>query len=1565
MLIRCKGYNTGAQEYLEEGVKEGREFTRDELDERVMLDGDLDLTRMVYDSIPDKGQERYLSFTMGFKEDHVSYDTLHALTTEFKQFIMYAYKDEEFNFYAEAHLPKIKHIRDKKTGEMIERKPHIHIIIPRKNLLSGNEANPVGIYTSNEKYFEAFQEYLNQKYNLASPRENIRIDPKDAASVLSRYKGDDFYGKNREFKQNLVKQVIENNVTSRAGFYALVASHGETRVRNEGKPNEYIAVKLPDDAKFTNLKDTIFQDDFIVRRQLKKPPLDKGIIEERLQAWPQRAKELKYVSKATPAFRDRYYKHSTDAERAQLLIEREYAFYQTYGESNDVEPITVQRPRSNQRSVVEAGPERTAEASNGLQNMSARSLADHGQTGTTGSRDGALLLSTDAHVHLGQSDPGGDPGLRLPLRRGGREGATAERSGGRAGILEAATTGADTASTRTRTSRRAAAGIRAERAGYVIPPYARNPHRVASIADIEERGRRLFDPLKQPVDSELVIALAVAVDPSSQAPPDASEVKSRAARVRKPRGKGSSNQDIPPYARNPHRVASIADIEERGRRLFDPLKQTVDSELVIGLAATAGAGGRASPDMAQSQTTPRVRKPRKPRGKGNKSNDPPPYARNPHRVATISDIEARGLRLFEPLKRPVDSELVMKLATIKPVAVNRNASTVAAYFNRQIEQNQLLPAQRRAVQRVNKRFFEVRRSIFSDDRLTRQDKAQLVSVLTFERMKAREAIQNPELHKEATYMGSAEIRGLVSPTPEEENPEFSISGPGASDPAPVRDRLKRLVKNLSFQVDDKTSKERERELSAKDIYTKKARFSQNVHYIDKKTDRTLFVDTGTSIALRRTGITEAGVSVALQLAQQRFGSTLTINGTAEFKRLVIEAAAKGGMDIHFTDKAMNDSLAARRTELEIEREGQAIGQATAPAPDDATIAPAAAVPASAAPGAAAPAAPAGPAESSFILEREAEWRSTMGLSEAEVLSSATVMQLRGEDHAMWLVASNDQSPAAAALLTSYMENDSYRESFKSTIEDIYAKVADSPEAAQSLEPAMSIAERIVNSVERQLSTTVPPAQLPRLQVGPDAAAGVNAMAQEARDLADELGITPEIEALYAVGLVAGEVSNALGTKLASVVLTERINFLGRVADTLGIPKRGVRDAGQAEFAAWQQARAARVSTAAPAPVETVVDRKLIQGELIEHGPAPYQNKPTNGPSYFVTLKTEAGNRTVWGTALEEAMQNEQFKPGESIKLRDLGTIPVVIQVKGADGSLTPKDAVRRGWSVESTETTTRNAPDQAATSSTTAPITLTHNSEPITVDPANAADVAKYTKQLTNEVAHQRESIGHATQRIGMLENMRDNHSAGRGPEFVSECNAEIARGKQFIAGSEAIIGKAEAGLQQLGALPAPAVSATEASAPQSAAWRPSAAAPVVAPITLTHNSEPITVDPSNAADVAKYTRQLTNEVSVQHQRITNVSKRIGMLENMRDNHSAGRGPEYIERCNVEIATAQGQIDGSKGIIERAEVGLKQLASIPAQLDRTEAVNETPTVATESAVLVETVVEEEHGPEMS
>lgn len=1151
MLIRASGYNTGAQEYLEQGNKSGREFTRDELDHRMIIDGQLSVTRAIYESIPDHGQDRYLTFTMSFKEDTVSPEVLKSVTAEFKQFLMHAYKAEEFNFYAEAHLPKMKTIKDKKTGELIERKPHIHIIVPRINLLSGNEANPVDIYMNHEKYFEAFQEYINQNYNLSSPRESVRADITDAASVLSRYKGDDFYGKNRQFKQELVKQVIERGVTSRADFYALAAEYGETKIRNQGKDTEYLSVKLPGDAKGTNLKDTIFQDDFIVRRELKKPPLEPHVIQERLLAWPQRAREIKYVNKATPSFR-KLYSQASPEERIGLLAEREDKFYKTYGEHHGTRSPT--QKRDNQRSPVEADGERRLETTFSVPDMSGRDVADHGQTGQARGGDSSVLLQGDAHVHLGQSDQGGDPGLRPPVS-GGRRGSG--RSPGRPGRPQRHATVSASTNGKAKSRRGGAPspgrGLGHGLTEYPFPPAALNPHRVPTLADIEARGRRLFDPLKEPAST------------SSQ-----------------PATGGA------PGTRQP----SATTWSRKGKRS----------------GATAGRNPKRLPVDTR-----------------------PPYARNPHRVASVADIEARARRLFDPLKQPVEQSRVIKLPSIKSLLVNRQASTVAAYFTRQAEHNQLMPAQRHALRRVNKQFFDLRRSVFSDQRLTRQDKAQLVSVLTFERLKAREAIHNPQHHNEAILMGSAEIRKLMA-VEEPEDLGFSISGPSGPDtdraaPEGVRARTKQLLDNLSQRLDPKpqtaSERERERELNAKDLYTRKSKFSQNVHYLDKTTNKTLFVDTGKAIAMRRTGITESGVAVALQLAKERFGSTLTINGTTDFKKLVIEAAAKSGMDIHFTDKSMNEGLTARRAELEIEREGQGIAQPSAvdlkvvqaAAPVTAASAPVVSptvvrdpvVPTDAAkvpstgpepiqfthngqpaildlsrysqPGAVSPPEPAtqsdvvtqGPSE---LAKMDTQWRESLGLSEHDIAGSESAMQVRGENHANWLFGTADHTPDALAMITQYMQNDSYRESFKIAIEDLYVLTENVPDARASLDAATGFVEDLVNRIETQ---------------------------------------------------------------------------------------------------------------EAPADASKPADRRVVQGELVAHGAAPYQHneKLRDKPlSYFVTVKPDGGEpRTVWGVGLADVMAGDPapFKEGDRIRLVDLGTQPVTVPETQPDGSTIEKLTHRRQW----------------------------------------------------------------------------------------------------------------------------------------------------------------------------------------------------------------------------------------------------------------------------------------------
>jgi len=134
MLIRVNGAREGIREYLENGHKGGRALHRDVLDERVILHGDLLVTDQII-SETDIDGEKYLHITLGFKEDEVSHATIKSVLHDFEKFSFSAYKDGEYQYYAEAHLPKIKSYQyvDKETGELkiAIRKPHIHIVIPK------------------------------------------------------------------------------------------------------------------------------------------------------------------------------------------------------------------------------------------------------------------------------------------------------------------------------------------------------------------------------------------------------------------------------------------------------------------------------------------------------------------------------------------------------------------------------------------------------------------------------------------------------------------------------------------------------------------------------------------------------------------------------------------------------------------------------------------------------------------------------------------------------------------------------------------------------------------------------------------------------------------------------------------------------------------------------------------------------------------------------------------------------------------------------------------------------------------------------------------------------------------------------------------------------------------------------------------------------------------------------------------------------------------------------------------------------------------------------------------
>lgn len=337
MLIRAKGGHSGIKEYLEEGVKNGRDYTRDELDYRVMLSGDLQLTNNIIQQMETDGQ-RYLHITLSFKEDAVSQQQLHTITEEFRQFVFHAYDDDEYCFYAEAHLPKIKTLPDKETGELIERKPHIHVVIPETNLRTHQRLEPLGKVDLNKIYIDAFQEVMNEKYGFASPKVHVRGEFTDKSTV--KY-GEVFTGANKTIKQQILSDIINHDIRTPQELKAHLSEQGFiVRERHAGKPNSYLNAKLPHGNKGINLKDNVFQATFLalpkqekeqrLSQHAKNPYLESGqpykapeFAHEALSHWyAQRAAEVRFVTRRN---REKYRTLTPEQQRAFLKEKQELA----------------------------------------------------------------------------------------------------------------------------------------------------------------------------------------------------------------------------------------------------------------------------------------------------------------------------------------------------------------------------------------------------------------------------------------------------------------------------------------------------------------------------------------------------------------------------------------------------------------------------------------------------------------------------------------------------------------------------------------------------------------------------------------------------------------------------------------------------------------------------------------------------------------------------------------------------------------------------------------------------------------------------------------------------------------------------------------------------------------------------------------------------------------------------------------------------------------------------------------------------------------------------------------
>ena len=98
------------------------------------------------------------------------------------------------------------------------------------------------------------------------------------------------------------------------------------------------------------------------------------------------------------------------------------------------------------------------------------------------------------------------------------------------------------------------------------------------------------------------------------------------------------------------------------------------------------------------------------------------------------------------------------------------------------------------------------------------------------------------------------------------------------------------------------------------------------------------------------------------------------------------------------------------------------------------------------------------------------------------------------------------------------------------------------------------------------------------------------------------------------------------------------------------------------------------------------------GVLLAHAAAPYQFDPTQRMSYYVRIRTEVGERTLWGTDLERALAESRsgVQLGDEVVLSQRGARPVTVRVpdRNAQGELVgdkKRIAQRMSWRVETTQ----------------------------------------------------------------------------------------------------------------------------------------------------------------------------------------------------------------------------------------------------------------------------------------
>ena len=150
----------------------------------------------------DKYKDNYKHIVLSFNEDELDEQTMKDIVQDFVRLYMHAYKNTEYTYYAEAHVPKIKY-KYNKNGE--KRRRHIHIFIHKYSLELDRRLRFL-THKKRRKEINLIKHYLIKKYNLNYTFRHKAI----SKSNIDFYTSDNIKS-SKELKQN-IEQFIEQNL---------------------------------------------------------------------------------------------------------------------------------------------------------------------------------------------------------------------------------------------------------------------------------------------------------------------------------------------------------------------------------------------------------------------------------------------------------------------------------------------------------------------------------------------------------------------------------------------------------------------------------------------------------------------------------------------------------------------------------------------------------------------------------------------------------------------------------------------------------------------------------------------------------------------------------------------------------------------------------------------------------------------------------------------------------------------------------------------------------------------------------------------------------------------------------------------------------------------------------------------------------------------------------------------------------------------------------------------------------------------------------------------------------